>query len=587
MTMTETPDRTDVGPPDPTPLDQLPLRPPWPWRQRVMGALVVIGAAVVWWSFSRTGIAPATITQGWQDMQNLIERMLPIRFDNLSQTVDLAVETFFIAFLGTALAVGVSVPLAFMAARNTTPNQVAYGLARGVIVAMRSIPDLVFALIFVRAIGIGGVGGIIAGILAIGLHAVGMVAKLYGDAVEQIDEGPREAILATGATKKQSLLTGVFPQVLPAWIGVALYRLDINFRTSTILGYVGAGGIGQLLQLYLSGLRYDRALGVTVVIIVLVLAVEFLSASVRKAVLGGVDPYHDRRLTVRLGRVMKRRRKVDPTDPSEPRTAELRFDPERLTPPWTPERRRMTAFTTMSVITVLVSFVYTRVTPLDLVASTWDILVVGTRLIPGDLDWLTPDLRSAMLETIAMAFASTVIGLTLALPLAFLAARNVAPARLIYYIARTIVVVVRAVPELILAVLFVAALGLGPFPGVIALSIGTIGFGTKLFADSIEEVKQGQRDAIVSTGATRLQEAGTGVTPQVMPALLGTALYILDINVRSSTILGIVGAGGIGFYLIQATRTLQWETVGGIIAMTFVVVYAIERLSGWIRKQLI
>jgi phosphonate transport system permease protein len=91
----------------------------------------------------------------------------------------------------------------------------------------------------------------------------------------------------------------------------------------------------------------------------------------------------------------------------------------------------------------------------------------------------------------------------------------------------------------------------------------------------------------VATGASRLQESFTGVTPQVMPAFVGTSLYVLDINIRSATILGIVGAGGIGFYLIQATRTLNWELVGGILIIIFAVVYAIERLSGWVRKQLL
>jgi phosphonate transport system permease protein len=172
------------------------------------------------------------------------------------------------------------------------------------------------------------------------------------------------------------------------------------------------------------------------------------------------------------------------------------------------------------------------------------------------------------------------------IPLAYLAARNVAPARWVYYFGRTLLVANRALPDLIIAVLFVSAVGLGPFPGVMALSIGTIGFATKLLADSIEEVSQGPRDAIMSTGANRLQEAATGVTPQFMPALIGTSLYILDVNLRAATILGIVGGGGIGFILIQATRTLNWELVGGILFLIFVVVYAIEMAAGWIRKQL-
>ena len=599
-------------------LDSVSLRPPWPWRRKVLAMLAVAGLGLVYWSFGRTGFSPGAVIDGWADMQRLLDRMLPIRFDNLGRTIDLAIETFFIAFVGTALAISLSIPLAFMAARNTTANRLMFGTARGLIVLMRAIPDLVFALIFVRAIGIGGVGGVVAGILAIGLNSIGMVGKLYADAIEQIDEGPREAVTSTGASKRQGLVTGAMPQVMPAFIGVGLYRLDINFRTSTILGYVGAGGIGQLLQLYLSGLQYARALGVTVVIVVGVLIVEFTSAAIRRSILGGVDPYAERRLTRRIWKALRGRSNkasnstagVTPTSGADARTtigaeidptaaslvhaaerveagAPMEFDRERLRPPWTPQRRKLAGYSMVGVVLLVTSFFYTGVTPLDFVTSTWDILVVSTRLVPTSLDWFTPELRAGLVETLAMAFASTFLGLLVAIPLAFLAASNVAPGRLVYLLARTVVVVIRAIPELILAVIFVAALGLGPFPGVLALSIGTIGFATKLFADAIEEARPGPRDAIASTGATRLQDAATGVTPQVMPALVGISLYILDINIRASTILGIVGAGGIGFFLIQATRTLQWETVGGIILLVFVVVYGIEQLAGWVRKQLL
>jgi phosphonate transport system permease protein len=576
--------------------DRARLRPPWPWRKQVLAATLAAVAVATAYSFERTGFSPLAVIDGLEDMRRLIERMLPVRFDDLDRTIELAIETFFIAYLGTALAVVLSTPLAFMAARNTTVNRFAFGAARGVIVAMRAIPDLVFALIFVRAIGIGGVGGTVAGILAIGLNSVGMIGKLYADAIEQIDEGQREAVLSTGAGKGQALVTGVVPQVLPSFIGVALYRLDINFRTSTILGYVGAGGIGQLLHLYLSGLRYDRALGVTAVIVVLVLVVEFTSAAVRKSILGGIDPFEDRRLTRRIASAGQRvsarvvgagRTAAAPAVAAADAAQPFAFDEGTLRPPWTRQRRRMAAYSALGLVLLVGSFVSTGVTPVDLVVSLGDIWQVAQRLVPNDLAWLSGDLRSAMVETIAIGLAASATGLALSLPLAYLAARNVAPARWVYVASRSMVVLVRAVPELILAVLFVAALGLGPFPGVLALAIGTLGFATKLFADAIEEVDRGPRDAVVAVGSTRLQEAVTGVTPQFMPSMINTSLYVLDINIRASTILGIVGAGGVGFHLIQATRTLDWETVGGILVMIFVVVYAIERLSGWVRKQLI
>jgi phosphonate transport system permease protein len=114
-----------------------------------------------------------------------------------------------------------------------------------------------------------------------------------------------------------------------------------------------------------------------------------------------------------------------------------------------------------------------------------------------------------------------------------------------------------------------------------------IGFSIKLFADNIEEVRPGPRDGVFATGSTRLQEAAVGVTPQVLPSMVGNMLYLLDISLRSSTVLGIVGAGGIGFLLNNAAKTLKFEVMGGIVLCIFGIVYAIELLANWIRKQII
>ncbi len=553
-----------------------------PWRRKVLLVLAVAYAVAVVWAVQRTGLSITALVDGYADARRLLDRMLPVQFRNPAQIVRLAFETFFIAFIGTALAVILSVPLAFFAARNTTPGRIFSGPARAFIVAMRAIPDLIFALIFVRAIGIG----VMAGILAIGLSAIGMVAKLYADAIEQIDEGPREAVLATGASQVRAILTGVIPQVLPSFIGIALYRLDINFRTSTILGYVGAGGIGTLLQLYLSGLQYRWALGVVAVIVALVLVVEFVSASIRKGILGA-DPHASQRLSQRVAALFGGRKRRGDPQMTQSETPKLNFNRETLRPPWTRDRRRMSAFGWGSLVLLIYSFWSVQVSPVRLISSFGEIFSVSLRLVPRSLDWISPVIIRGMVETFAIAIAATTIGLLVSFPLAFLCARNVAPARWVYYFGRTLLVMNRALPDLIIAVLFVSAVGLGPFPGVMALSIGTVGFATKLLADSIEEVRQGPRDAVLAAGTTRLQEAVTGVTPQAMPAFVSTALYIVDINIRSSTILGIVGAGGIGFSLIQATRTLNWELVGGILIMVFAMVYVIERLSGWVRTQLL
>lgn len=142
---------------------------------------------------------------------------------------------------------------------------------------------------------------------------------------------------------------------------------------------------------------------------------------------------------------------------------------------------------------------------------------------------------------------ATAVGAVLSIPVGILAARNVTPHPVVYWLARAWVLVVRAVPELILAVVFVAALGLGPVAGPCALAIGSIGFLAKLVADALEEIDEGPVDAARSVGCGWWKTLFAAVLPQAMPSIVGSGLYMLDVNIRASTVLGIVGAGGIGF----------------------------------------
>jgi phosphonate transport system permease protein len=154
------------------------------------------------------------------------------------------------------------------------------------------MPDLLFAVLFVRALGIG----VLPGILALALHSIGMLGKLFADAIEQADPGPREAVRSTGAGYFPEMLNAVVPQVIPSWIGTFVYRIDINLRMSVVLGFVGAGGIGFALQDALRGLIYPRALGIVLVILVIIAAMELIAIWIRGMLLAPTqtDPRRDR-----------------------------------------------------------------------------------------------------------------------------------------------------------------------------------------------------------------------------------------------------------------------------------------------------
>lgn len=601
MSLLDAPPRPETE----APVAATPLRPPWDTRRWTLTGLSVVALVSVVWGWQRVGLSPSVLSSGWDSVGALLDRMLPPRYTTPGRWIDAAVETFFMALLGTTIAVALSFPLSFLAARNTTINGWTRGLARAVITMTRAIPDLVFAIIFVMSVGIGP----LAGILALGLHSIGMIGKLFADAIEEIDEGPREAVLSTGATRIQAIASAVLPQVMPSFISTALYRLDINVRVSVILGIVGAGGIGFELQGALRSLAYPRGMAIVTIIIAMVILVEWLSAAMRRSLLGA-DSASLGFSGGRRGRSLKLYRRhritnpehmlVDPPvfGPAEAREdAEAEaiatldpppdFDHRSLTPPWDRERLKKAGYGLLTVAALVGAFVSVELAPLEVLGAVPGMWEEVSRMIPPDFTTARQGIIDGMVETLAIAVVATFLGTLLSVPVALLAARNVSPNRYVYLATRNFLVLVRAIPELILAVIFVAAIGLGPVGGTLAMTIGAVGFLAKLLADAIEQVADGPREAVLTTGAGRLQEVMTSVVPQAMPAFISSTLYMLDINIRTSTIVGIVGGGGIGVLLSNSMRVREFGTTGAIVLTIFVVVFAIEQLSGWVRKQLI
>ncbi len=547
----------------------------------VMRVVLAVFIVAVVWAWRHIEMSFGGLIAGIGDVRNLLGRMLPPKFSDLDDAIRLGFETLWMAVIGTTIAVVLSFPIALGAARNTTPHPAVMAVCRGVIVLSRAVPDLIFAAIFVRAIGIG----VLPGVIALGLHSIGMVGKLFADAIEQTEKMPREAVTSVGASKWQAITTSVIPQAMPSFISTILYRLDINLRSSSVLGIVGAGGIGFLMQANLRSLQYDEALGVVSVIFVLITIMEFFSAAVRATLLGG-----DRTLVGRsvpkfsLGaRIFSRfwsdRMKND--------IGVRPFDREKIRPPWVGEVRMKTIYGLAFVALVVIAFRSVSLNPGELLGALPDVWKVTTRLFPPDFSTARDPIVDGIIESVAAALVATFMGAILSIPLGLMAARNVAFNRIVYSVSRLFLVLVRGIPELIIAVIFIAAIGLGPVPGTLALAFGTSGFLAKLIADAVEEINPIPREATFATGATKTQEIATSVIPQAMPAIVSNLLYALDINLRTSTILGIVGGGGIGFILFNALRVLQLRTVGAVLITIFVVVYSIELLSGWVRKRIL
>jgi len=204
--------------------------------------------------------------------------------------------------------------------------------------------------------------------------------------------------------------------------------------------------------------------------------------------------------------------------------------------------------------------------------------------LPPDFTSRWEDILAGLAESLTMTVTSTAVGIAISVPIGIGAARNVAP-MWIYLVCRAIIAISRSFQEVIIAILFVALFGFGPFAGFLTLSFATIGFLSKLLAEDIEDIDPGPAEAVRATGASWLQWLNYGIQPQVMPRLIGLSLYRLDINFRESAVIGIVGAGGIGATLNTAIDRYEFDSAAAVLLIIIAIVMAAEYTSSWVRTK--
>ncbi len=260
------------------------------WRRRTsrqtlliwLGWLALVALTVWCWQVMTRDTIWFFVADAPKQAADIGGRMWPPRWSYLPELMVPLWDTLNMATLGTILGVILAVPVAFLAARNTTPSALLLRpVALFIIVASRSINSLIWALLLVAIIG----PGLLAGVIAIGMRSIGFIGKLLYEAIEEVDTGSVEAVTATGATRAQVLDYAIVPQVLPAFWGITVFRWDINIRESAILGLVGAGGLGLKLQASLNVLAWPQVTMILIVILATVILSEWVSAKVRGAII--------------------------------------------------------------------------------------------------------------------------------------------------------------------------------------------------------------------------------------------------------------------------------------------------------------
>jgi len=259
------------------------------WRKRTrakdlvvwFGWLCLVALTVFCWKVMTQDTIWAFVMDAPRQLKDIVSRMIPPRVAYMGELWQPLWDTINIATLGTLLGILIAIPTAFFAARNTTPStKFLRPIALFVIVASRSINSLIWALLLVSIMG----PGVLAGIIAIGLRSVGFVAKLLSEAIEEVDDAQLQAMASTGATFSQVVRYAVVPQVAPSFAGIGVFRWDINIRESTVLGLVGAGGIGLNLEASLNTLAWNQVSLILLIILFMVIVSEWVSARVRQAI---------------------------------------------------------------------------------------------------------------------------------------------------------------------------------------------------------------------------------------------------------------------------------------------------------------
>ncbi|MDZ4677539.1 MAG: phosphonate ABC transporter, permease protein PhnE [Oligoflexia bacterium] len=248
--------------------------------------IIISGTALFLWSARAVEFDLAILWANRSQLWDFITGMFPPDMEIAKQVFDEVVVTIQLAFVGTVIATIISIPLGFMAASNVMPQtktgKSIVAATRFLLNADRAIDAVILALFFAGAVGLGP----FAGTLALAIHSIGMLGKLFYEAIETVDKGPIEAVESVGAGRLSMIRWAVIPQVIPYFITYFLFRFELNIRSAVVLGVVGAGGIGFLLQSYMKLFQYQRTCTVVLVILVLVMSLDAFSTHLRKKLIG-------------------------------------------------------------------------------------------------------------------------------------------------------------------------------------------------------------------------------------------------------------------------------------------------------------
>jgi phosphonate transport system permease protein len=557
--------------------------------RRLSSAIALTVGLILCWRFAEIRplaiFEPDAATGVWTFIRTLFPPDLSPGFLRIVAAATL--ETLAIAIAGTTLSVLIGFPLAILATPTLwqrgilvagDPPSLVRSLLSGVSRAtralfgfLRAVPDLMWGLLFVVAVGLGSV----AGTLALAISYGGVLGRVYADVFEDVDSRALEALHGVGATRFQVFLRAIWPQAVPSITGYTIYSFECCVRAASVLGFIGAGGIGYEINLSMRMFNYGEVLTLIVSLFALVGVTDAISRVIRRRLHANVPESFLARKGLQQVRSLVRRSK--------------------------PFKRLPGIVAFMGVLVVGWSFYRTGFFNSELLDSELPRRVgrlIGQMFPPDlDLDFLR-SLLFPLLQTIGISVIGTLIGISLSIVLSVPAAstlilkdksgagRNSLVQQTlrwtIYLSARLILNLLRSIPELVWVLICVLAVGLGPYAGTLAIGLHTGGVLGKLFAETLEEVPSQPIEALRATGAQPLQILIWGIWPLLKPTLISYTVLRWETNIRVSTILGLVGGGGLGQVVYNSIQLGFYQRVTVLIA----IIYALVLITNWIGDRL-
>lgn len=471
-------------------------------------------------------------------LTDIVLKLFPPDWGFARKVFPLLWATVQMSVTGTVLGSALALPGALVCARPLPGLAPLKKVLRFLVQVLRSFPALILALLATFFLGLGS----FAGTAALTVYTFAIMTRLTYEDIENAPLGAYRALCAMGSPSLHAFFRAVFPEILPSYLTNALYLLEGNVRHSAILGYVGAGGIGLLLNEKVSWREYDKVGMILLLLFLTVALMEALSRLLTRLVQG--------ELTLgRLGKALLLG------------GGGALFLLCTLTLP-PPDLSR----TSLQMVRTLLA---------GLFQPDWTLFFRPDSSGVGYL----------LLETAAISFVGTCVGALFALPLAFLSSGRFFPAP-VAGAFRLLITAIRSVPFLIYGLIFIRVCGPGAFTGVLTLAVCSVGLLCKRFSEAIDALDLRPAQALEAMGASKLARIRYAALPQLSPPFLSALLYRFDVNIREASVLGLAGAGGIGAPLIFAMNQYAWHEVGALALGMILLAWLVDLLSSALRPLL-